>query len=582
MQEAALSTKLGRCPSCSQLVTLPEKPGAQRVACPKCRHQALAAAFTSPDAPMPVVMVSPEPELEEEDSSLHDDGQTFMMIEPPWQQQGADDPGKTIATGLLVPLPAPPPPRSGRPAPPPPSRRAPGRQDPDATLAVELDPPAPTRVAQEPAAAVPSSPFPQQSGIQPNGAARRDDEERTHLLLQPADLLEDAEASPSSRPPLSAPEPVGDDDASTRLRVGPLSVPAGAQTPLGRALLWLGRILPPALRLSVWLEQLLHERWLWALGTLAAVSGFLAPSVDYLLSDGTATLGVISWLCSFVLLGLMALSRLNALRNDEGQWDPRVLLLRLKANFWLLIESLEHWERSPRHLRLTLVGEGLALLGLAGFIWAWGVSTLRLPVLGGLLTSLPFLSGGLLISGIVVLVRAERAAPAPAVFLQDFGNALAATTELPALVDLSEPLPEAFTRGTTALHETVLALSQWRPREWPDEAAYRAALARHLERHMPGNKIERERWMGESRLDGVVDLAINGMVVIGVKRGFDNATAERAIGQMSSLARTWSGKPLLLVVFDAPREAIVEASMTPPFVDAREQFSLLTLRMPMA
>jgi hypothetical protein len=147
-------------------------------------------------------------------------------------------------------------------------------------------------------------------------------------------------------------------------------------------------------------------------------------------------------------------------------------------------------------------------------------------------------------------------------------------------VDLSEPLPEPFTRGTTALHETVLALSQWKPREWPDEASYRAALARHLERQMPGNKVERERWMGESRLDGVVDLAINGMIVIGVKRGFDNATAERAIGQMSSLARTWSGKPLLLVVFDAPRDAIVEASMTPPFVDAREHFSLLTLRMP--
>jgi hypothetical protein len=127
----------------------------------------------------------------------------------------------------------------------------------------------------------------------------------------------------------------------------------------------------------------------------------------------------------------------------------------------------------------------------------------------------------------------------------------------------------------------VLALAQWRPRQWPDEAAYRAALARHLERQMPGNKIERERWMGDSRLDGVVDLAINGMIVIGVKRGFDNATAERAIGQMSRLARTWSGKPLLLVVFDAPRDAIVEASMTTPFVDAREHFSLLTLRMPM-
>lgn len=532
-------------------------------------------------------MVAHEPEPAAEPPDAHDDGQTFMMLEPPWQREhaGAGDEGRTIGTGQVVPLSPPPPARSARPLPPPPSRRAPARHGPDATL-MAGGAPAAAEPAQgtggEPRGAPMPSPAPHRSGVRANGATRRDEDERTHLLLQPADLLEDAEASPSSRPPLSSPDRLGDDEARTRLRMGPLSVPAGAQTPLGRALAWLGRLLPPALRASVWLEQLLHERWQWALGTLALVCGLLAPSVDYLLSNGTATLGLISWLASLVLLGLMGLSRLNALRGDDGQWDPRVLLSRVKSSFWLLIESLEHWDRSPRHLRLTLVGEGLALLGLAGFIWACGLSTLRLPVLGGLLTSLPFLSGGLLSAGIVVLARARQAEPTPAVFLQDFGNALAATTELPALVDLSEPLPEPFTRGTTALHETVLALAQWRPREWADEAGYRAALARHLQRQMPGNKVERERWMGESRLDGVVDLAINGMIVLGVKRGFDNATAERAIGQMSSLARTWSGKPLLLVVFDAPREAIVEASMTPPFVDAREQFSLLTLRMPMA
>ncbi|MEY4549557.1 MAG: hypothetical protein RL685_5752, partial [Pseudomonadota bacterium] len=505
----------------------------------------------------------------------------------PWKErEGAvADAGKTIATGLVAPVSVPPVSASPLSARPPPSRRAPAQHGPDATLIAGTPPPVSVlanspRVPGQPRGA--SAPGKPKCASHPNGAARRDDEERTHLLLQAVDLVEDAEAaSPSSHPPLSAPDVLAADEARTRLRVGPLSVPAAAQTPLGRALAGLGRLVPPALRLSVWLDELLHERWLWALGAIGVICGFLAPSVDYLLSDGTATLGVIGWLCSCVLLALLAVSRLNGLRNDAGQWDPRVLLGRLKASFWLLIESLEHWDRSPRHLRLTLVGEGLLLMGLGGVVWGCGLSTLRLPVLGGLLTSLPFLSGGLLLGGIVVLVRALQATPVPAVFLQDFGNALAATAELPALVDLGEPLPEPFTRGTTALHETVLALARWRPRQWPDESAYRAALARHLERQLPSSKIERERWMGDSRLDGVVDLAINGMIVIGVKRGFDNATAERAIGQMSRLARTWSGKPLLLVVFDAPRDAIVQASMTPPFFDAREQFSLLTLRMPM-
>ena len=94
-------------------------------------------------------------------------------------------------------------------------------------------------------------------------------------------------------------------------------MPAGAQTPLGRVLAWLGRLIPPALRLSVWLDELLHERWLWALGTLAVVCGFLAPSVDYLLSDGTITLGVVGWLSSLLILSLLGVSRLNGLRNDD-------------------------------------------------------------------------------------------------------------------------------------------------------------------------------------------------------------------------------------------------------------------------
>jgi len=485
MPEAALSSDLGRCPACGQLVTLPAQARERRVACPKCGHQAQGGVFGPLAAPLPVILVS-------------------------------------------------------------------------------------------------------------RGAAASADEAPTHLLLGGLDVQDadpaEVEAAPGTNRafpgPSAPPGPAdgagpaaGSDDARTRLMLGPLSVRNEPQTFFGRLLTMLGSLVPPALRASVWLEEALHGRWLWAWAALAVGCGFVAPVLDYLTTN--ATLGAISWLFIVASLSVLGLARLNGMRHDDGRWDPRVIGLRIWAALALLLESGEHWERSPRHARLWLVGELLALVGVVGFAWAGLVSSGRLLVgLGGAETSLPFVSGVLLLAGVVVLQRALAAAPAPGVFLQDFGNAMAAAAELPPVLDLADPLPEPVVSGTTVLHESLRALARWRPRQWPDEATYRAALEQHLERHLPGAKLERERWMGPSRLDGVVDLVINGMIVLGIKRGFDMATAERAVGQMRRYARTWSGKPLLLVLLEAPREAVFDGPGARLLVDARNEFVLLTVRMP--
>jgi hypothetical protein len=263
---------------------LPDRPGAQRVACPKCRHQALAAAFTSPDAPLPVVMVANEAEPSDDGAADGDDARTYMMIQTPWQQAAADgnDDGKTIATGLVAPVL-------------PPSRRravsaAPARSGagPDDTVqgvaqdlirqsAIGQSAVAPRSVS--PRAANPRSVSPRAEPPPRNeGKQRSDDDERTHLLLDVKDLLDDGEPpAPSSQRKGPGSQRASMDDDATRLLMGPLSVPAQPQTPVGRVVRALSRLLPPALRLSVWLDELLHERWLWALRAWTSCSAMARP-----------------------------------------------------------------------------------------------------------------------------------------------------------------------------------------------------------------------------------------------------------------------------------------------------------------
>jgi hypothetical protein len=529
MTEAALRSVLGRCPACEQLVTLPGDARFRPVSCPACQHRAQGMDFGDLAPPLPVILLATESTNGLTQSHPADEARTHLLLDPPCEDEDAED----AQTPARLRIPAP-------------------------------------------------------------GSASRSghcDDERTHLLLDASDLHEEPEPaaplSPRRRPraPAAAahtePAAATDDDERTRLMLGHVSVRAQPPTLFLRALAQLSRVLPATLRLSVWLDETLHDRWLWALGASAVLCGFVAPGLDYLASRSATTLGAITWLITLLDLGVLALARLNALRNDAGLWDPRVLLARARTQFALLVESFEQLAGSPRHLRLALTGQLAAMVGLAGFAWAGFLAGVRtLFDLDGSASCLPLLSGSVLLGGVFLLQRAARTAPAPGLFLQDFGNCLAAALELPPLVDLAEPLPEAFARGATVFHESVVALATWQPRSWPDEVAYRCALERHLQRQLPGAKIEHERWMGPSRLDGVLDLVINGMIVVGVQRGFGPASAQRAIGQMSGYARAWAGKPMILAVFEAPREALLDSPDAQPLIDAHHDSGLLTVRMP--
>jgi hypothetical protein len=524
MPEATQSSVLGRCPTCGQLVTVPAEARAHEVACPTCRHQALAAAFDVA-APLPVIVMAPgehgsngvraanghNPSPLTPYEAAPDDARTHLLLDLPYEgeEEAWRDP-KTIGVG---------------------------------------------------------------------------DDARTHLLLDPNDV-KDAEPSALALklprvPPPPAPVAAAADDPRTHLMVGPLSLKAEQKTPQARALARLSEIVPPALRLSVWLDEVLHGRWHWAVVGFALACGFIAPGLDHLAMASGSTMGFFTFL--FALLGTAAfgLAKLNGLRSDDGQWDPRIALNRTRAAALLFVESFERYAQSPRYLQRVLIGEAFGAVGIAGLLWAgfigfgrWIFSS-HAPA-----SSLPFVSGSFLLLGVGSVLYARSMGPKPAFSLQESGNSLSAAAQLIPIIDLAQPLSEALSQGTTTLHKTVVALSRWRPREWPDEAAYCAALERHLARQLPTCKIERERWVGRTRLDGVIDIVIDGMLVIAVKHGFYKAQADRAVAQVHGYARAWSGKPMLLAIFESPPEAIFKSPSTTSLMELHKDLAVVSVRMP--
>jgi hypothetical protein len=457
------------------------------------------------------------------------------------------------------------------------------------------------------------SPVGQQVAVRKGAAS---DEERTHLILDPASLEEEtvdgveravpmrevaSDAQPthlfidsarvqSERARLAAaPAPPSGDaqqpaeavkgataEERTRLMLGPITLKDELMVALARAgekPSWLGEHVR---RLGLWLDDRLHDRWSAALALAAVVCGILPALMEEpsFAASGLTSIGL------FVGLVAFAMTWLAKLQNRDGHGDLRAAEARLRAVARLLALDARELERPPPYLRLFFCGQALTLAGLAGLIgasvcsltsWASGIddppSVFRFP------------SGLLLLLGVpLVHFSARSAIVAPA--SEELAESVAAATKLAPLVDLADSLPPSFIEGHTALHRILIALSQWRQTPWPDQAGYRAALERHLQRQLPACRIEREKWIGRSRSDGVADLVIDDMVLIQITQGFLPTTAARAVAQLNDLARTWTRKPIVLCIFDAPHDAVFQSAATLSLVELHDRLPLLTIRMP--
>ncbi|HTV21127.1 MAG TPA: hypothetical protein VMG12_20720, partial [Polyangiaceae bacterium] len=220
------------------------------------------------------------------------------------------------------------------------------------------------------------------------------------------------------------------------------------------------------------------------------------------------------------------------------------------------------------------------LVGLAGLILCAGFAVIS-ALLGSSdrATGIAFTSGLALLVGVSTAQFARRAsvvAPAP----DELGESVSAARSLAALVDLSEPLPPSFIDGHTPLHRILIALSQWRAGSWPDDASYLAALERHFQRHLPASQVEREKWLGPARSDGIASLVIDDIVLLEVVRDFTAAAAARSLARVSDLLPRWPAKPMILCIFDAPRAAVFQSAATSSLVNLHDDYPLLTVRMP--
>jgi hypothetical protein len=335
-----------------------------------------------------------------------------------------------------------------------------------------------------------------------------------------------------------------------------------------------------ALRIGRVLDEIMHDRWRAALAIVALSCGILPPLLDALSDGGSAS---VSRVASFVLLlGLATygLARLGELPVDGGL-DVGLAARREQAAFARLYRDLSELRHSPRYLRLLLAGQVAALAGLTGMTLSSGLSLLR-AVFGSYDPPSLFrlLCGVLALAGAALLFLGQRAAPAAAPSPDDFAESVAAASHLPAIVDLEERLPASFIGGYTTFHKVLVVMSQWRGDPGPDESSCRAALERHLQRHLSGSRVESDRWLGARRRDGVVQLLVDGMILIEVRRGFAAADADQALALMRGHAQRWADKPMILCVFDAPRSALFESSAAASLLELHEAAPFVTARMP--
>lgn len=636
----------GRCPTCSQGVTLSAEERLGHLECPSCGATAIGAAFLQASTPPPTFgtarravsdderthLILDAVPLEDDDSSAAGDEQAPLRPAAPEKSRAprapAYDPERThlildpietadddddAAEGADHPA-------SGPTLPAPPAAAplaSPAASTAASAARAEGAPPAaddqPTRLFIDPV---------HLKSLQGDDAG---DDQKTHLFMpsprakspeharsgapasdeaSPASSARQSTppASPAPPSPHSAPpasplegrrsspppsprehargrgEPPRDD--RTKLMLGPVVVkdaPIAVSSATAERAPSVGRRLA---RLGLWIDDLMHERWPLALVAAAIVCGLLSPFTDETDAVTGSTPSVLPSVALFLGLVAFALAWASKLPSDGegGRWAAALARVQGATRLWL--DDVQALGSAPQNLRLFAVGQLLALAGFAGLVLSSGVALVA-ALLGSSerATGVAFWSGLTLLVGVSAAQFARRAAvvaPAP----DELGESVSAARGLAALVDLSEPLPPSFIDGHTPLHRILIALSQWRAGSWPDDAGYVAALERHFQRHLPASQVEREKWLGPTRDDGIASLVIDDIVLIEVARNFAPAGAARALARVSDLAPRWPAKPIILAIFDSPREAVFQSPATSSLVYLHDDYPLVTVRMP--
>jgi hypothetical protein len=606
----------GRCPRCSQVLTVPAGQLQSVFRCARCQYRVLGSALMEEARASPPRLAAarggPVVRPFEEDT---DDQHTRMHLPA---SEADEDVETVLAAQLVSDSPSIAPPRPS--AVPLPLQRFDSGQDADEQqtrlhIAGSFEAPKP---AERPVPkkhvtllGVPAPPRLSRFGTEPEDP----DDEATRFQL--ADELAEAPRAPEQRrgqtsrnvpsvppPPLASSRPlqrfdqVGDEgeDQNTRLQVpinyedndlsaaalrppvAPrLSLPApepiaeSASERFGRA----------TLQFSSWIDEWLRERHAALLGTLAAISAIIAPVFDVLLGSTQQGATVIAANLALFFLWALAFAWLGKLRNDAGVWDYRVAFTRIATGVRLALADLKGFAGLPQPLRWRVTAELAGWLGIGGLALASGLTLTHLvwswPAGTGLLFLWRLFAGSCIVLSVIA---GREAADVPPGLSSTSEVTAPAVALFPAVLDLSLPLSVPPVHTAMPLLQLLEVLSQWEPRFWPNQDSYLAALERHLMRRLGGVRIERERLLGQHRVEGVAHLMLDDSLLIEVVRGFDAEIAERVTAKLRRFAKIWRGKPALILVFEASRAELTNGKGTPLLEALHESYPMLTVRMP--
>lgn len=408
-------------------------------------------------------------------------------------------------------------------------------------------------------------------------AASDDDDQNTRLQVpinyEEAGASRAASGVPGLPPRISAPP------SDLRSPIAPrLSLPMNEADPLaprgfGRSALLLSRVI----------DDWVRERHAVLLITLAALCAIIAPIFDVLLGNPRQGATVIAANLALFFLWALAYAWLGKLVNDADVWDYRIAFSRLSTSARLALADLRGFGTRPLPLRWRVTADVSGAVGLVGLGLASLLTVTHLVLSWPEGTALLFLCRLLAGSAVVLSVFAANEAtdvpagisPAPDVTAPE-------VTHFPAVVDLSLPLTPPPDQTGTPLYQVLEMLSQWLPREWPNRDSYVAALERHFLERTGWARVERERRLGAERGEGVAHLVVDEALLLEVVRGFDADVAERVSSRMRRLAKVWRGKPALIVVFDASRAELLGGAGMQHLEALHRAYPMLAVRMPSA
>jgi hypothetical protein len=621
----------GRCPRCSQVLTVPAGQLERVFRCARCQYRVLGVALMEEARRSPPRLASPlapvagpfDEDSDDQHTRMHlpesdEEAETALPAQPigaapssgaqrqpamalqrfadgqdPDDQQtrlhvaGSFDPPAAVA-------PRPPPKHPtllGVPLPPRLSRFGAEPEDPDdqaTRMHLGDDPRRSSLPVQStrgnttrgmPAAPPPLAP--RSAGVPPMAPLQRfeqggedADDQRTRLQV-PINYEEDAALAarvPMLAPRASAPSDLRSPVAPRMSLPGPDLLDAAVDQRFGAG----------ALVFSRWIEEWMHERRPVLLITLAALSAIIAPVFDVLFGNRRQGATVIAANLALFFLWALGIAWLGKLRNDEDVWSPSVAFTRLGTTAQLAMQDMKAFGALPQPLRWRVVTELAGAVGLCGLALASVLTLSHLIVAWPHGTSLVFLwrlfSGGCIVLSVIAAREANNVpaglSPAPDVTAP-------AVAHFPAVLDLSLPLSVPAATATP-LHQVLEVLSQWEPREWPNRDSYVAVLERHFLRRMGWARIERERRLTSQRADGTAPLIVDESLLIEVVHGFDGDIAERLASRMRRHAKVWRGRPAVIVVFDASRAELLGGQGTPLLEALHEAYPMLTVRMPSA